>query len=175
MEQPTLVWLKVGKQLLSHLTTPSNLDREGVHGPDRVLWSVLKHREAPSILLNPKIHWFQLELRVQICGSPEREIASHTATCERMATPRCILLSTQSSQSPWKASKYLLHIPSYQTFSLLNLVFLMELYLTLSQVACDIIRPTWPIVDLFPPASAPKQNSPDESRDSQFELVGICK
>jgi len=46
-------------------------------------------------------------------------------------------------------SACLLHLPPHQTFSLLNLTFLTELYLTSSQVACDIISSTWPIVDTF--------------------------
>jgi hypothetical protein len=83
-----------------------------------------------------------LGLGAQMCGSPEREIMSHTATCEGMAAPRHILLSTRSGQSPWKASTHLLHIPPYQTFSSLNLAFLTELYLTSSQVAHNVISLT---------------------------------
>ena len=34
---------------------------------------------------------------------------------------------------------------------------------------------TRPFMDTFPSTSAPKQSSPDKSRDSRFELVGRCK
>jgi hypothetical protein len=166
---------KMGRRFLSNPAPPPNLDREGVHGPNRILWGAMEHREASPVCLNPEIHWVQLGPGAQICGFTKRKIASHSTACEGVAAPGSILLSTRSCQSPWKASARLLYPPPHQTFSSLSLTFLTELYLTSSQVAHNIISPTRPLVDSLPSTSSPKRGSPNGSRYSRPRLVGRCK